>query len=463
MSLSQRVTRRSFIKTTGAAAAATGFAGCTAASYRSPGSLEPIPPQGKVVVVGAGFAGIGASECLLEAGYEVELLEARDRIGGRVVTKSLGGFPADLGATWLRPYDNDLFGFAREKGLLGDRTDFNDVAAIANGQRQKIDAAEVQSEFAGPLVLPYLSFKFREFFGGDPRSPSLASVFSDSVDKAGIEGCTFRRMLESLTANDLASVSSTMLFGSSTNDALSAEPTVVGGMGALLDALAQRSKPQFGEMVQVISRTPQGVRVRTDKRVIDADGVIVTAPISVLKKGLITFEPELPAGHKRALDHLDMGTFAKLWIRYPEASWKSGAALVVDCDSSRIDCVFDFQQSHGLPILLGGVAGPRGAVMESLSDADAMQVFHEDLQKTFGRKLPTPTDFVMNRWGQDPLAGGCYASYNPDYRPSDSRCLREPIAERILLAGDAYPTDNPGYVDAAWGDGRRAAGLLMSG
>ena len=101
--------------------------------------------------------------------------------------------------------------------------------------------------------------------------------------------------------------------------------------------------------------------------------------------------------------------------------------------------------------------------MESLNDAEAMQIFHEDLQRMFGKKLPPPTDFVMNRWGQDPLAGGCYASYTPEYRPSDGACLREPIAERILLAGDSYPEDNPGYVDAAWGDGRRAAGLLISG
>ena len=96
---SERVTRRLFLKTSGAVAAATGLAGCATQSYRFSSPAKPIPSQGKVVVVGAGFAGIGASERLLEAGYRVELLEARDRIGGRVETKSLGGFPADLGAT----------------------------------------------------------------------------------------------------------------------------------------------------------------------------------------------------------------------------------------------------------------------------------------------------------------------------------------------------------------------------
>jgi len=459
---SDRVTRRIFLKTGGAVAAATGLAGCTTPYYRANSSAKPIPSQGKVVVVGAGFAGIGASERLLEAGYQVELLEARDRIGGRVATKSLGGFPADLGATWLRPYNNQLLGFAQDQGLIGAPTDFADVSALGNGQKQKIDVGEAQARFEGSLALPYLKFKTQEFLGGDPRSPSLEAIFDGQLEQAGVEGCLFRRMLESAAANELKAVSGAVFFESGGTSELLAEPTVVGGMSALLDALAQRSQPQFGEMVQVISRTADGVRVRTDKRVIDADAVIVTAPVSVLQKGLITFEPELPEGHRRALSHLEMGTFAKLWIRYPAGSWESGSALVVDCDSSRIDLVFDFQQTHGLPILLGGAAGPRGAVMESLSDAEAMQILHEDLQRMFGKKLPPPTDFVMNRWGRDPLAGGCYAAYTPEFRPSDAACLREPIAERILLAGDAYPEQNSGYVDGAWGDGRRAAGLLIS-
>lgn len=426
--------------------------------------MKPLPPRGKVVVVGAGFAGIGASERLLEVGYDVELLEARDRIGGRVETVSLGGFPADLGATWLRPHNNELLGVAQEQGLVSHRTDFNDVAAILEGRRQKVKVAEAQGQLERALAFPYLQFKAQEFFGGDPRSANLESLMGDHLKRMGVEGCVYRRLIESFAASDLRSVSGIVMFE---DDQIpeaeeTVEPTVVGGMSALLNVLAKRSRPKFGETVQIISRTSDGVRVRTNKRVVEADAAIVTVPVSVLKKRQITFEPGLPAGHQRALGHLDMGMFAKLWIRYPEGSWDSSSALLMDCDSSRIDCVFDFQQSHGLPILLGGVAGPRAVAIETLSDAEAMQVFHADLEKMFGKRLPPPTDFVMNRWGQDPLAGGCYAVYNPEYRLLDKSRLREPIAERILLAGDAYPEQNPGYVDAAWGDGRRAAGLLIT-
>lgn len=88
------IDRRKLLMGAAAASVAAGTTSCA-----SP--VEPLRPGSKVVVIGAGFAGIGAAELLLEAGFDVEVVEARDRVGGRAHTVSLGGFPADLGANWL--------------------------------------------------------------------------------------------------------------------------------------------------------------------------------------------------------------------------------------------------------------------------------------------------------------------------------------------------------------------------
>ena len=156
-----------------------------------------------------------------------------------------------------------------------------------------------------------------------------------------------------------------------------------------------------------------------------------------------------------------MGQFRKLWIRYPSGTWSPGSHLLLDCEASPLDCVFDFQASHGTPVLLGGAAGRNADVFEGLGDAEAMNLFHDELRRILGTELPPPTAFVMSRWETDPWADGAYGYPNPENRLHDAARLRAPIGGRILLAGEALAEKNAGYVDGAWSDGRRAAGWLL--
>ena len=105
-----KIDRRAFVQTAAAAAAT----GCSA------DIAYPLPRGSRVVVIGAGFAGIGAAELLLENGFQVELIEARSRIGGRAQTIPLGNTYADLGANWLAAdRQNYLQAYAEAAGLIG--------------------------------------------------------------------------------------------------------------------------------------------------------------------------------------------------------------------------------------------------------------------------------------------------------------------------------------------------------
>lgn len=458
------LSRRRLLRAAGLAGATGALAACSRHAYVRPSRVEPLSRPGKVVVVGAGFAGIGAAERLLEAGCDVEVLEARDRIGGRVETVSLGGYPADLGASWLRPSDNELYPFAEARGLLSRRTAFEDVLAVSGGTAQRVDVAAAQGKLTQSIVLPYLGFQLRAAFGGNPGSASLEELLGARLDELGVEGCALRQMVRNGSAAELDSLSGNLLLASSdVSDAeLASEPTIKGGMSTLLDALVERSRPVLGEVVEVISRESGGVKVRTDKRVISADAVIVTASIGVLKRGKIVFDPGLSPSQQSALDHFDMGQFKKLWVRYPAGSWQPRANLMVDCDSSPIDCIFDFQASHGEPVLLGGAAGRNAVMFEKLPQAEARQLLHEELQRILATSLPSPTAFAMSEWGNDPWALGAYAYPNTGQRLRDAAELRQPLGGRILLAGEAIAEKNQGFVDGAWSDGRRAAGWVLA-
>lgn len=458
------VSRRRILRAAGMFAASGAVAACSQRVHSRSSQVDPLPRPGRVVVVGAGFAGIGAAERLLEAGCHVEVLEARSRIGGRVETISLNGYPADLGASWLRPHDNELYPFAESRGLLSHRTAFDDLIAVSRGTEHRIDLAAAQSALSRSLVLPYLGFQLRAALGGNLQSESIEQLLGARLDELGPQGCALRQLLKNGSAADLDSLSGNLLLASTdVSDAgLAGEPTIKGGMSALLDALVKRARPILGEVVEGVSREADGVRVKTDRRVLEADAVIVTASIGVLKQGRIAFAPNLSPAQQSALEHFDMGQFKKLWIRYPADSWRPRANLTIDCDSSPIDCVFDFQASHGEPVLLGGAAGRNAVMFEKLTETESRKLAHEELERILASRLPSPTAFAMSNWGTDPWAGGAYAYPNPGHRLHDAARLREPIGGRILLAGEALAEKNQGFVDGAWSDGRRAADWLLA-
>ena len=451
-------TRREFLL--GGAAVAASLSGASCAS-----APKPIPPGGRVVVVGAGFAGLGAAGKLKDAGYRVELVEAADRVGGRAHSVSLGGFPADLGANWLKVSNNELMPSAKQLGLLSARSNLRRGSVRYGGETDVLDVADLEAALEPALVLPYVRHQVMSLLGGRPRASSAAELIGSSLDEAPKVACAGRRLLAGVYAADLDDLSGDVLIGAGgeagpTADEL-IEPTVVGGMQALAEALSAPLRPSFNESVDVIARTTDGVRVETDRRTIEADAAIVTVSVGVLKSRGIRFEPELPRHHQEVLDGMGMGSFAKLWIRYPEAKWSLSTDILVPCDTDDVHAIVDFSKSHGAPVLLAWAAGEQGRALEAMSDAEARALLHATLQEQLGIRLPDPTGFAKNRWTQDPLVQGSYMYPNVQYRAGDNLRLREPITDRILLAGEALAPDF-GYVDSAWSDGRRAAGSLIA-
>lgn len=451
-------TRREFLLGGSVAATSLSLASCAA-------TPTSIPPGGRVVVIGAGFAGIGAAGRLQNAGYQVELIEAGERIGGRALSVPIGDFPADLGANWLKVSNNELMPIAEELGLVSQRSNLRKSALMKDCAIEIRDASELEAALEPALTGPYVQYQAARMFGRRPKARSAQDLLAPVFASDPTFECAGGRLLSGVYAADLKDLSGDVLIGAGAEAGPSAdeliEPTVVGGMQALAEAVAEPLQPVFGEAAERIARTQSGVSVTTKKRTITADAVIVTVLIGVLKRQGIVFEQGLPKRHNEVLEAMDMGSFAKLWIRYPEAIWSFETDVMGMCDTNDIHGIFDFSKSHGHPVILAYAAGDQGRVLESMSDQEAQALLHETLQTQLGIALPEPTDFAKNRWSEDPLFGGAYMYPNTKYRAGDNLRLRAPIADRILLAGEAL-ADDFGYVDSAWSDGRRAADLLIA-
>ena len=317
------LTRRAFFK---GALAAAGLAPAAAvmpkrsdaSDSRGGGAAESDSPRRNrsVVIVGAGVAGLAAAGELRANGFEnVVVLEARDRIGGRIWTDTIGGdIPIDLGASWIHGVDgNPISAIAAENDIATRPTDYdNEVVHFPGVAEPRLPAGEVLR-------------RFRELAARRPDS-SLQSAYEQYLATYA-PGDRERRYLEYLLNTiieheygaDIGDLSLQSIEGGS---AYAGEDVVFpGGYRQIIDTLADGAAVRLGQAVTEIEYSGAGVVLTTASgATFQAAGVIVTVPLGVLKKGRISFLPSLPPRKQRAIARLE---------RYPDRRIVEDAVAVL--------------------------------------------------------------------------------------------------------------------------------------
>ena len=430
---------------------------------------DRIQPHSTVVVIGAGASGIAASEKLLATGFKVVLIEARDRMGGRASTRLVGSIPFDAGASWLTESQvNYLRTTADSSGVKLYPTDFNRALVQYKGVNVPVDLTEFMTAVERRLTLPYMKLHIREFFGFRKTLPSMASILNPLLKKYGAEAAYAREVLIANEATNLDRTSiATLLSGSDSTgddgrDPLPTDDVMInGGMQAFVISLAKKVKPSLGEAVEAIIRTEIGVSVQTTRRRINADAVIVTVPLGLLKAGTIQFDPGLPIEHKAAIDRLGFGILKKTCLVYPNSNWAKENHLVGLYDSPYFNFIVNVAAIAGQPMIMALSAGDKQIAADSLSIDELATELHANIRATLGSDIPDPIDHSTTDWGNDPYALGAYSHSSLDTLGNEAEILQRPIAGRILLAGEAL-SDRNGYVDGAWSDGQRAASVIIN-
>jgi len=430
---------------------------------------DRIQPHSTVVVIGAGASGIAASEKLLAAGFKVVLIEARDRMGGRASTRLVSSVPFDTGASWLADSQvNYLRTTAESSGVKLYPTDFNRALVQYKGVNVPINPTEFMKAVERRMALPYIKLHIREFFGLRKTLPSMASMLDPLLKKHGAQAAYARELMIVNEADNLDQTSIATLLrehnlpGDDGYDPLPTDDVMVdGGMQAFVTSLAKNIKPSLGESVEAIIRTENGISVQTTRRRIDADSVIVTVPLGVLKAGTIRFDPGLPVEHRAAIDRLGFGNEKKTCLVYPDTNWAKEHHMVGLHDSPYFNFMVNVAAIAGKPMIMALSAGNKLIAADSLSIDELAAALHANVRATLGSDIPDPIDHSTTDWGNDPYALGAYSHSSLKTLGNEAEILQRPIAGRILLAGEAL-SDRNGYVDGAWNDGQRAASAIIN-
>jgi monoamine oxidase len=450
------IRRRQFLQS-GLSALAAGLLlrGC------SPRSAD----AGKVIVVGAGFAGLAAARRLADAGFEVVVLEARDRIGGRVWTSRLWkDAPMDLGGSWIHGIDgNPLTAVADAAGARRVPTDEDSAILYRPGAEVADEDFDARVEAMAALIETA-----RESAGELDRDISLAAAVErrlrgrslSAVDRQALDFWV-SASIEHEYAADWGDLSAQNYDDDGGFDG----PEVVfpEGYGALADHLASGLDIRLGQRVSLVDARGDGVEVRSSGGAFGADAAIVTVPLGVLKKGTIEFLPALPERQGLAIEALEMGVLNKAILRFPAAFWPEDADWLAFAGEERGRWAefFSLLRPTGLPILMGFNAGAFGREIEAWSDAEIVQDAMDALRDMFGKRIPQPSAFQLSRWASDPFAYGSY-SYLPPGATGETRALlAEPLSDKLVLAGEATSAEHSATVHGAYLSGLHAAAQLI--
>jgi monoamine oxidase len=401
----------------------------------------------RAIVVGAGFAGLSAAIALADEGVDVTVLEARERVGGRVWSITLtNGAVVELGGEWI---------------MAGDSV-----------------VHETASRFGVPLVETGASFGRREPWGEGAATLEVQDVFLEAADAAlgslphdrvaamnvgefleGVEGDPAARSIVALRlagtcARDLREVSLASFAGerpfSAHGDVY--HRTAEGNQAIARAVASELSDVRTGHVVDSIEHDRDGVTVRIGSRSERADVAVVAVPAPI--EARLRFVPPLPDALASALAGLPMGAASKFAVatkRRPPARSRQSAGRSMWCwtadgaGGKPRRCVTSFAGSHAAQESLGVT---RGQVLPWL---EALRSMNPDLTLV--------GEPVLYSWADDPFTLGAYSTWNPaswDRR----RVLAEPVG-RLAFAGEHTAGDRHGTMDGALRSGRRAAEQIL--
>jgi monoamine oxidase len=420
-----------------------------------------------VVIIGAGVAGLAAGRLLAGAGRRVTLIEARDRVGGRVHTHHLApDLPIELGAEFVHGQPPALWTLIREARLPtyelegseigyegGRRSAGGDLPGRANHVLEDM----VQWLAHAPDTTDMTFAQYLELSAPDPDAAEAAARYVEGFNAADQRRIGIASLAKQQRAED--AIEGDRLFRvSSGYDAvpkfLAAEFARAGGT-LELETPVQRIDWSRGS-VAVTAHGARGTRFHARR-------ALITVPLGVLQAGGIQFEPR-PAGILEQADRLAMGAAMRIVLVFGAKFWPENLSFLFT--PSEIPATWWTPMPNGAPVLTGWTGGPKAAVIERSGGAEAARAALltrclSTLAKVFNRPVSELEGLLRSwhthDWLADPYAGGAY-SYVPAGALDAPGRLNQPVEDTLYFAGEHTDvTGHWGTVHAALQSGTLAA------
>lgn len=406
--------------------------------------------ENDVVIIGAGAAGISAARQLRKKGLSVTVIEAADRVGGRVHTDHrIFGVPYDTGAHWLHYGEANPF---VSHGLRNGFTIYKapDDEVLQVGDRKATEAEAEAFNEAYDEAVRAISKAGRRGMDVSPASvvPDFGT-WNHSVNLA-VGPYEMAKDLDHFSCVDWYS-------GEDGTDYYCRE-----GFGTLFTHSARDVPVTLNTKAQRVRWGNRGVQIDTDKGTLNARAVVITVSTGVLAEGGITFSPALPADMEEAIHQLTMGHYTHVALRFKENFFGIGEDgyfyyKVDELSNGSPKGFAALINAAGTGISYCDIGGDFARQMALEGEAATLDFVLGELRRMFGGTADRNLlGAHVADWSTNPLTRGAYASAEPG-SANLRRKLHNNIAERIWFAGEAVSRDDWATVAGAHKSGRKAA------
>jgi monoamine oxidase len=492
----KRLTRRRFIGGAAAGAALTALPHAAPAAPRPPSSSSA-----DVVVVGAGLAGLTAAREITKSGRSVFVLEARDRVGGRVLTHALPGRAyAELGGMFTGPTQDHIQALAGDVGvgLFPTYNTGNNVFIGGDGRREEFPAdSPFGTAPADPIVAPdivlavtQLNEMAKEVAVDSPWSAPRAEEWDSQTLDTWLRGHTtgsaeFMAVASAATEaifgaepRDLSLLYTVFYIAASGNEENQGTfernfQTADGAQESRFAGGAQRVPlrvaDQLGDRVRLnapvsrIDQTSSGVTVHSDGFVVTGQRAIVAIPPALA--GRIFYEPALPPLRDKLTQQMPQGTLMKFEAVYGTPFWRDkGLTGQTVSEIGPVKVTYDVSPQRGSPgIMMGFIGGKEATIWGDRNERQRRAEVLRQFAHFFGPEALDPRSVVEMNWTHEVWTRGCPVSVlGPGTLTDFGTALREPVG-RIHWAGTETSTYWNGYMDGAVRSGKRAAAEVLAG
>jgi monoamine oxidase len=433
-----------------------------------------------VIVIGAGVAGLSAARALSDGGFSVVVLEARDRIGGRIFTRHIPSFPIpiELGAEFIHGEPREIWDVVDAAGLT--------VVDVPGSHWRSLNGALKESDFwlqweaivrqmreAGAPDQPFRRFiEERRIAEDQLETKQLALDYVEGFNAASADRISVAALVAMEDGGDVAF-------------------RILNGYDHLADWLLAGCDPhrvalRLGVVATEIKWSRGGVEVIASSRAghslpsFRAMRLVITLPLGVLQAppgalGAVRFEPQLKE-KQEAAGKLVMGTVTKIVLRFRERFWERGGIPVQPAGGGLPPLGFVHSSDENFPtlwtslpvrapIITGWAGGPAAERLALRGEEFVVGRALDTLSRVFGLGRERLADLLVacytRDWQADPYARGAY-SYIPAGGLESPRLLAEPVEDTLFFAGEATAADGQnGTVHGAMASGRRAAAEII--
>ncbi len=448
-----------------------------------PGHLEA-----DACIAGAGFAGLTAARRLRQAGRSVVVLEARDRVGGRIWTDHLSdGSPIDRGGAWLAPQHEAVFRLAGEVGVSTYKTWVKGAHLLVGEGRTRrytglipkisplavatIALAQARLDRTSkhvPLDAPWTAKRATEW-----DRQSVASFVEHSGIRASIARDLFEMAVRGLFASDLNEVSYLdLLFLVRAHGSINTLFSIEGGAQENLveggaGSIARRVATELGDAVR-LKAAVRSIAQRGDHVVVEAGAHTVTARRAVVSVPPalaleIEFDPPLSEDRRTLYGKAVGGMETKTLVVYDEPFWRAdGLSGQTAEPNSAAEVTLDASPASGTPGVIAGFSfGAVATYFDALAPQERRRAVIAALAARLGPRAASPADFVETAWWNEEWTRGCsMAHFPPGMLTRHGHLMREPFGF-VHWAGTETSTTSHGAIDGAVRSGERVAEEIL--